>query len=99
MATPGRSARCSSCNWPAWRGCWRRGAGRWRGWSWRRQIERRHEVAHFLTGRDVAHGHRRTGAAFEIEQREAVQEQFAIDHALAQAARRAKADALGERFD
>ena len=33
-----------------------RGRGRWRGRIWSRQIERRHEVAHFLARRDVAQG-------------------------------------------
>ena len=45
--------------WLVWRGCCCRGGGRWRRRIWRRQIERRHEVAHLLACRDVAHGERR----------------------------------------
>ena len=66
-----------------------RGGVRWAR-LWRRQIERRHEVAHLLTGRDVAHAERRAdaaAAALEIEQGQSAQEQLAINHPLAQAHR------------
>src|SRR5512133_2927368 len=99
-ATPGRSAYCSSCSLRVWHG-WRcRGRGRWRGRIWSRQIERGHKVAHFLTRRDVAQRERRPAAApLEIEQGEAVQEQFLVDHAFAQARGRAKADTPGQCLD
>src|SRR5690349_23568099 len=95
----GRSAPCSSCRRRRWRGLCCRRDGRWCGSVWRRQIERCHEVTHFLAGRDMAHGERRPDTAttaLEVEQGQAVQKQLAIDHALAEARGNAEADPPGQ---
>src|SRR5437667_12655860 len=104
MAMSGRSARCSSFRWRAWRGCFCRAVGRCLVSDWRWQSKGRHQVAHFLPGGNMTQGQRGASAAarlaaLEVEQGEPVQEQLLVDHPFAKARGDAKADAFGKCFD